>query len=67
MVIETDAVIADAEAELGGLDTFEALYVAFAGVQITGQRAEDTQGSRRIDGAELRLGLIVPDKALAHA
>ena len=67
MVMETDAVVADAEAELGRFDTLKALDVAFAGFQISGQRVEDTQGSRLIDGAELSLGLIVPDNALAHA
>jgi hypothetical protein len=67
MVMETDAVVADAEAELGRFDTLEALDVAFAGLEISGQRVEDTQGGRPIDRAELRLGLIVPDNALAHA
>jgi len=41
--------------------------VAFAGVQIAGQRVEDTEGGGLIDGAELSLGLVVPDDALAHA
>ena len=49
-------VVADAEAELGRLDVLEGLNVAFAGVQIAGQRVEDTEGGGLIDDAELRLG-----------
>jgi hypothetical protein len=45
----------------------EALHVAFAGVQIAGQRLEDTQGGGLVDGAELSLGSIAPDNALAHS
>ena len=44
LVMEADAVVADAKAELGRLDVLEPLDVAFAGVQIAGQRVEDTEG-----------------------
>ena len=45
----------------------EALDVAFAGVQIAGQRVEDTEGDGLIDDAELHLGLVAPDDAFAHS
>ena len=41
VVVEADAVVADAEAELGRLDVLEALYVAFAGGGEVGQSAEN--------------------------
>ncbi len=64
--MEADAVVADAEAELRRFDILEALDVAFAGVQIEGQRVEDTEGGGLIDGAELSLGPVAPDNAFAH-
>jgi hypothetical protein len=64
LVMEADAVVADAEAELGRLDVLEALDVAFAGLHIAGQRVEDTEGGGLIDDAELRLGLAAPDYVL---
>jgi len=67
VMMEADAVVAHAQAELGRLDVLEALHVAFAGVQIAGQRLEDTQGGGLVDGAELSLGSIAPDNALAHS
>lgn len=67
LAMEADAVVADAEAELGRLDVLEALDVAFAGLQIAGQRLEDTEGGGLIDDPELRLGLVAPDYAFAHA
>ena len=44
MVIEADAVVADAEAQLGRLDVLKALYVAFAGGEIAGQRRAECAG-----------------------
>src|SRR5258708_18525077 len=67
VVMEADAVVADAKAELGRLDVLETLDVALASVQIAGQRMEDAESSGLIDGAELSLGLVFPDNALAHA
>jgi hypothetical protein len=43
----------------------ETLDVAFSGSRIAGQRVKDSCGL--IDGAELDLGLVVPDNVLAHA
>jgi hypothetical protein len=40
-VVEANAVVADAEAELRGIDILEALYVAFAGTDEAGQGMED--------------------------
>jgi hypothetical protein len=58
VVMEADAVVADAKAELGRLDVLETLDVALASVQIAGQRMEDAESSGLIDGAELSLGLV---------
>jgi hypothetical protein len=67
VVMETHAVVADPQPELRRFDVLETLDIAFAGFQIAGQRVEDAEGSRLIDGAELSLGLVVPDNVLAHA
>ena len=66
-IMKAHTVVANAQPELGRFNVLETLHVAFAGVQITGQRVEDAKGSRLIDGAELGLGLIVPDNVFSHA
>lgn len=67
VVMKANAIVADPQPELRRFDALEALDVAFTSLQITGQRVEDTEGGRLIDGAKLTLGLVVPDDVLAHA
>ncbi len=67
VVMKADAVVADPQPELRRFDVPEALNVSLARVQVAGQRAENTESGGLIDGAELRLGLIVLDNVLAHA
>jgi hypothetical protein len=65
-IMEADAVVADAEPELRGIDVLETFYVAFAGGEETGQSMEDTKRSWLVDGAELSLGLVCPDDLPGH-
>jgi len=65
--VKADAVVADAEAELRGLDTLETLDIAFPVFKIVGQGAEYAEGGGLIDGSELSFGLLVPDNLFAHA
>src|SRR5579864_1764944 len=67
LVMEADAEVADSQPELRRLNVQETFDVAFAGSQIAGQHVEDMQGGGLIDGAELSLGLVVPNNFLAHA
>lgn len=66
-VVKGHAVVANAQPKLRRFDVLKTFHVAFAGFQIAGQRAQDTQSGGLIDSAELRLGLLVPDNVLAHA
>ena len=67
VIMEADAVVANPQPKLWRFDVLETFDIAFAGFQIAGQRAEDTEGGGLIDGAELSLGVIVPDNLFAHA
>lgn len=51
VVVEADAVIADAQPHLGRLDVLEALHVAFAGGKIAGNGVQDAEGGGLVDGA----------------
>ena len=50
-IVEADAVVADAEPQLGWLDILEALDVAFAGGKIAGDGVEDAEGCWLVDSA----------------
>jgi len=65
-VMEAEAIVADAEPELWGVDVLEALYVAFAGGEKTCQSVEDAEGGGLVDSAELGLGLVCPDDLPEH-
>jgi hypothetical protein len=65
-VMEADAVVADAEPELGRVDVLEALHVAFAGSNKTSQSVKDAEGGGLVDGPELGLGLVCPDDLPGH-
>ena len=65
-VVEADAVVADAEAELRRIDVLKPLYVAFAGTDEACQSVEDAEGGGLVDGAETGLGLVCPDDLLGH-
>ena len=52
LVVEADAVVSDAEAELRGFDILKALDIAFAGTDEARQSMEDAQGGGLVDGAE---------------
>ena len=67
VVMEADAVVADPQPELRRFDVLQTLDVAFTGVQVASQRMQDAEGGGLIDGAELSLGLVLPDNVLAHA
>lgn len=67
LVMEADAVVANAQAKLRRFDVLEALDVAFTSVKIAGQRMQDAEGSGLVDGTELSLGMVVPDNAPVHA
>lgn len=66
LVVEADAVVSDAEAELRGFDILKALDVAFAGTDEARQSMEDAQGGGLVDGAEAGLGLAAPDDLFGH-
>ena len=51
VVIEADAVVADAEAHFGRLDVLKTFYVAFTGDEIAGEGVQDAHRRRLIDGA----------------
>ncbi len=42
-VMEADAIVSDAEPKLWRVDVLEALYIAFAGGEETGQSVEDAE------------------------
>jgi hypothetical protein len=50
--VEADAVVADAQPELGRLDVLEALHVALAGGGEVGQGVQNAQGGGLVNGAE---------------
>jgi len=68
VVVEADAVVADAEAHLWRLNVLKALYVAFAGGEIAGDGVQNAQGCVLVDGAQVGLGRVSPgDLFLSHA
>ena len=66
-IMEADAKIADAEAELGRFDVLEPLDIAFASGDETGQCVEDAECCGLIDSAEeLSLTLFRPGDLFGH-
>lgn len=59
-IVEADAVIADAEAELWRFDVLESLDIAFAGGEITSHDMQDAERGGLVDSAEVGLGLVGP-------
>ncbi len=67
VVMKADAIVAHSQPELRRFDVLETFDIAFAGVKITSQRLEDTEGGGLIDGAKLSFGLVVPNNDLTGA
>ena len=68
VVVEADAVVADAQPHLGRLNVLDALHVPVAGGEIAGNGVQDAQGGGLVDGAQAGLGLVGSgDALLAHA
>ena len=65
-VVEAQTVVADAEPEFGRINVLESFYVAFASGGEAGKSVENAESGGLVDGAELGLGLIVPNDLLAH-
>jgi hypothetical protein len=65
-IMKADAVVADAEAELGRLDALEALDIAFAVGEITSHNMQDAECCGLIDRAKVGFGLIGPGDLLPH-
>ena len=65
VVMEAQPVVADAQPELGRLDLLKTLYIALATGGKVGQGAQNAQGGRPVDSAELGLGLVPPGDVLA--
>ena len=66
MIVEKNAVIADAQSKLGRFNILQSLDIAFAGTQIPVQRAQYAYCGGLVDGAKLSSGFGVPDYVLAH-
>jgi hypothetical protein len=67
VLMEADAIVTHPQPELRRFDVLETLHIAFAGLQVAGQRVQDMQRGLLIDGTELGLDFILPDNFLAHA
>lgn len=65
-IVESHAIVADAEAELWRLNILKALDIAFAGGEITSHDMQDAEGGSLIDSAEVSLGLVGPGDLLPH-
>lgn len=52
-IVEADAVVADAEAELWWFDVLESLDIAFAGGEITSHDMQDAERGGLVDSAEV--------------
>jgi len=57
-IMEADAVVADAEAELWRLDVLEALDIAFVGGEITSHDMQDAERGGLVDSAEVGFGRV---------
>jgi len=65
-IAEADAVVADAQTELWGIDVLESLNVALTSDNCASQTVEDTYRCPLFDGAEFSLGAIPPKDFLRH-
>lgn len=63
-IVKANAIVADAEAELGRLAVLEALDVAFAVGEITSHNMQDAECCGLIDRAKVGFGLIGPGDLL---
>lgn len=59
--MEAEAVVSNAQPELGRLNPWEALYVTFAGSDEMSQGMEDAKSGRLVNSAKLILGMVLPD------
>src|SRR6185437_7731563 len=64
VVVEADAVVANAQAQLGRLDILKSLHVAFTRGEIAGEGVQDVQRRRLIDCTQIGLGLVGPGSPL---
>jgi hypothetical protein len=65
-ILKAKTVVANAQAQFGRLNVLEALYIAFAGGEISGDDAQDMKGRGLVNGAEVGLGLLRPGYLLGH-
>ena len=65
-LVEADAIVANAEAELGRFDILKAFQIAFASGEITNNDMQNTKCGSLVDSAEVSLGLVSPGNLLGH-
>lgn len=65
-IVEANAVITGAEAQLWRFDILKALHIAFAGGQLTGHAMQDMEGGGLVDSAQIGFGLLGPGDLLPH-
>jgi hypothetical protein len=65
-IVEADAIVANAEAELGRFDILKAFHIAFASGEITSNDMQNTKCGSLVDSAEVGLGLVSSGNLLGH-
>ena len=65
-IVEPDAVVAEAQAELGRLDILEPLHIAFLTDQKSCQPVQEIESGLAVDSAKIGAGLIGPGDLLSH-
>jgi hypothetical protein len=65
-IVEADAVVADAQTELGRLDILEALDIAFARSEVASYHVQNAECGSLVDGAQVGFGLVGPGDLLPH-
>ena len=66
VVVKSDAVVANTQAELRSFDSAEPGYVALSGCQKAGQSVENAEGLGLFDGPQFDPGLAAADQLLRH-
>ncbi len=66
MVVESYAVIAEAEPEFGWLDVLEAFHIAFISCQEAGEPVKEIHCGLAVDSANVGFGLVGPSDLFSH-
>ncbi len=66
VVVIAEAVVAEAQAELGRINIGDQFHVAFRGGEKAGQTMQQIDGGLAVDVANVSLGLVSPGNLLSH-